>query len=850
MRTAKQSRIFSTSGSVLALALALVIAPAAHAQAPADDATGDGANAEIVVTGLRQAQIRAIDEKRIADNVVETLAANDVGKLPDQNVAEAVKRLPGLSVANDQGEGRYVIIRGIDPNLINVTLNGQTLPAPEAGGRVVKLDDLPSGIIQAVTVTKSLLPDQDANAIGGAVDIRTKNAFDSKEAVFFDGEAVVGRYDLNGKSPYELNGTIGGRFGADQQFGAVVAVNYSRRPIESENYQGSETEDFATGGVPDGNGLRDYNLVRTRLGIVGNFDWHPSDDAKIYLRTSHTEYEDHETRDQNRLAVDDPTAASLTGSGTVLVRRREENDFTNSVTLGGDFNVGGGRLTMSGGWTKAVKKDPVRSEFTFKSGTVDIDYDPSTYPYTLVPAGGDANLFNDPSAFKFNKWKDAHRYTYEQVWQGRADYEHPIALGDDSSIKAGVKYLDRRKFNDEDQTDYKAGSTKWYMDTVSYSNGSSFYDGMFTFGDRINFFDARDYAEANPGVLKLDTAGTIADSLSGDFDVKEQIFAGYAMATLKFGDWTLVPGVRVEHTHDKTAAKVVDASSTLTDPFNSFGDVSYTDVFPGINVTFRARDNIVVRGAVTTSIGRPNYPDLAPYVIVEDDTVPTVTLGNPDLKPYKAVNFDASVEYYPNKDSVFTAGFFHKEIDNPIYVYQQRLTGATLGGVAYATADVVQPLNADSETITGVEFNAQTQFTALPGIWGGFGVSANYAHIWGHAKAPAIRSGDIPLGYQSNNVANIQIFFEKYGVVARLAFNYRSSYLDTLGGSATTDEYTDGNGQLDFHVSYQVMPQVTVFGDAINLTDAPWRRYIGSKPYLVEREHYGMQLRGGVQIHF
>jgi TonB-dependent receptor len=132
------------------------------------------------VTGVREAQEQAAAEKRDALNVTETLRANDVGKLPDQNVAEAIKRLPGLSVANDQGEGRYAIVRGIDPGLLNVTLNGQTLPAPEPDGRQVKLDDLPSAMIQAVTVTKSVLPNQDANAIAGEVAIRTRTAFDSK----------------------------------------------------------------------------------------------------------------------------------------------------------------------------------------------------------------------------------------------------------------------------------------------------------------------------------------------------------------------------------------------------------------------------------------------------------------------------------------------------------------------------------------------------------------------------------------------------------------------------------------------------------------------------------------------
>lgn len=816
---------------------------------PGEPGAGDSSpQPEIIVTGVRAAQREAAAEKQAATNTIETLHANDVGKLPDQNVAEAIKRLPGLSVANDQGEGRYAIIRGIDPGLLNVTLNGQTLPAPEPDGRQVKLDDLPSAMIQSVAVTKSLLPSQDANAIAGEVAIRTRTGFDSKKPFFLDGRASVGRYDLNGKSPYEIDGTVGGRFGAGEQFGAIVSVNYSRRPIESENFQGSTNYNAA--GVPDGNGLRDYNLTRTRLGVVGNFDWRPSSDVKLYLKTSYSKFEDHETRDQNRLAVTAYTP-TLKGTGTILVRHREENDNTKSATLGGEFsNLGGGTLELSANWTKAVKTDPIRSEFTFttKKGALTLNYDPSTEPYSLVPTTA---AFTDP-ALTFSKVNFETRHAYEELWQGRADYTHPLALGDGSSIKIGFKVLDRHKADNRDRTNYTAGSTPWTIGNVAATGDTSFYGSQFTFGNRIDYDAARAYFLANPAVSKVDAAGSLSATLASDYDVREQIIAGYAMATLRIGALTLVPGVRVEHTRDRTKAKIVNAASTLNDGFNSFGAKSYTDAFPGLNARVDAARNLVLRGAVTTSIGRPNYSTLAPFVSVDtsNPALAAIALGNPDLKPYRARNYDLSIEYYPTAGAIFSAGFFHKDIDNPIYSAFRQGTNITAGGVTYAAATVTQPVNTDRETVSGVEFNLQTQFTSLPGFLGGFGVSANYSHVWGHATANAIRTGAIPLGYQSRDLGNVQLFFEKYGLSARLAFNYRSAYLDTLGGTAATDQYTDANGQLDLHVSYQVVPQVTVFGDAINLTDAPWRRYIGSKPYLVEREHYGAQLRGGVQVHF
>ena len=843
----------------------------------------DGQSGDIVVTGSRAALRAATAEKRAADNFEETLHANDVGKLPDQNVAEAVKRLPGVSVANDQGEGRYVVIRGIDPSLVNVTLNGQTLPAPEPDGRVVKLDDLPSAMIQSIVITKSLLASQDANAIGGEVNIKTKTAFDSKTPFFLDMRGAIGLYGINKKSPYEADGTIGGRFGVGEQFGAVLSVNYSRRPIESENFQGSEDWSPIGGqNVPAGGGYRDYNLFRTRLGIVGNFDWRPSDDVKLYIRSSYSKYQDHETRDQNLLAInfkDDKDGnplplSALKATPTILVRHREEDDNTKSVTLGGDFNVGGGKLSLSGGWTRAEKVDPIRSEFTFTGPDVPFTYDPSTYPYTLVPSGANAGVFNDPTQFTMSKLKAETRSTYEQLWQGRIDYSHPLAIGTDSSFQIGAKYLDRHKNDNHDLISYKKG-TAWKLDTVGYFGNTDFYDGLFKFGQRIDWNKAEAYLAANPAVGKFDYAGNLTGSLAPDYDVKEQILAGYAMVTLKFGNLTVIPGVRVENTRDQTAAKVVNpaldtiAAGIKTDAayaaalaanngFNARASINYTDWFPGLNAKFEALPNLLLRGAVATSIGRPNYSTLAPFVtVVEDGNNPaTVTAGNPFLKPYKAINFDAAIEYYPTKDSLFSAGFFYKDITNPIYQVQPTGAIANPGNIPgappadYPTIDLVQYANMDKEFIGGVELNAQTQFTMLPGFLSGFGISANYTHVWGHATGPQFRAGNIPLAYQSHDLGNVSIFYEKYGLTARLAFNYRSAFSDVVADSAAGDSYWDSQGQLDLHVGYQVTPQYTIYVDAANLTDSPWRHYQGDKDFLVERERYGSTYRIGVQLHF
>lgn len=833
-------------------------AAAAPATASADE-PGD-----VVVTGTRAGERKAIEEKRKADNFVEAIYANDVGKLPDQNVAEAVRRIPGLSVANDQGEGRYVIIRGINPDLVNVTLNGMTLPAPEPEGRQVKLDDIPSALINAVVVTKSLTADQDANAIGGSVDIRTLSAFDRNKRYFADARIAYGWSKLNDGHPYEGDIQVGGLFGANQQFGAVLSVNSSKRPIESENFQGSTNWRVPTAAngfvVPDQYALRDYNLTRTRKGAVLNLDWRPSETTKFFLRGTYSAFDDNETRDQfiidNQSSFTNQTATTGTfrGRGSVRVRRRQEVDNTKSVQGGGEFDVGPGHLAISGGYARAEKRDPLRSEYNFRTGgsALTVNYDVSDAPYDFVPTNSVAQ-----TAYSLNSVNYDRRLAVEKLAQGRIDYTIPLGFGEgNSSVKIGAKYLDRHKTNNRDYVTYGLASGRSFtLANVSYLGDTSFYGGDYTYGPRVDYDTAQAYLAARPGTITLNTAGSINNSLANDYDVKERILAGYAMATLKLDKLTLVPGVRVEQTRDRSQAKLITATSSINSGFNSFSGKQYTNVFPGLNARYDLTDAVVLRAAATTSIGRPNYAQLAPYVSVDQTTSPnSVSQGNPDLKPYKALNFDGAVEYYLPGEGLISLGGFYKRLDDPIY--SQSLLGqtSTYAGQALSNAIVTTALNIDKAKVYGIEVNLQTRFTFLPSPLDGFGVSANYTRIWGNANGTVLgatpRTGDIPLFQQSKHVGTAQIFYEKYGFAVRAAYSYRSAYLDTLGASAALDQYTDRNGQLDLNASYQVTPDLTFFANATNLTDAPWRRYIGTRTQLVERERYDMSVRWGAQLHF
>lgn len=831
--------------------------------------------AVIVVTGQRAADRRALQVKKSALTLIEVLQANDVGKLPDQNVAEAVKRLPGISVANDQGEGRYVIIRGVDPKLANVTVNGQTQPAPEPESRQVKLDDIPSALIQSVQIVKALTPDLDANAIAGQVNIDTASAFDRNKPIFASARAAVGWSHINGKSPHEEDASIGGLFGPDRQFGVIVAANYSHRPIESWNFgSGGPIWTTLPGGqvVPSMLQVRDYNLVRERTGFVTNLDWRPSDTMKLYLRSTYSKFGDHETRD--RLQIDAAkgvfTPASATSGAftkatdTAALRLRSEDDDTLSISGGGAFELPKGHLDVQAAYSRASKKDPIRSEYQFKtSANIAGSYDASSALFLFTP-GPDAY---DGTKYNFSSVNYDTRQAVETLKQIRADYRLPFeVMGEDSELKIGAKYIDRLKTNNRDILSYKAGSTAFTVAAGGQRSGAALtYDDRYTVAPRLDYNALQAYVAAHPTALALDMPGSIGNSLANDYRVTENIGAIYGMVTFKHGPWTVIPGVRVENTNGSYAAKSFNvATSTFTQNFNSFGKHSYTDVFPGVNVRYDYSRALVFRAAITTSIGRPDYNQLTPFVNL-DTGGKTVALGNAGLKPLHSVNYDISAEYYLPSQGVISLGFFHKDITNPIYTQVRAgLAGESFAGAAIDPSySVTQFVNARKAVLTGVELNAQTQFGFLPGAFSGLGVAGNVTLVDAHAEGVPGRldgsTNGTPLSFQSHTVATAQLFYEKYGFSARLAYSYRSHYLDTLGAykgfspagvadPKSTDNITADNGQLDAKASYAFSRQAMVFVEGANLNNVPWRRYVANPRYIIENEQYGYTLRFGVQL--
>lgn len=836
----------------LLLGTCLLTPVSVFAQAAADDSVD-----EVIVTGQRASDRASLLKKRDAASAVEVLSANDVGKLPDQNVADAVRRLSGVSVATDKGEGRYLIVRGIEPNLANVTINNQTASAPEPESRNVKLDDIPSALIGSITVVKSLTPDLDANAIAGQVDISTLSAFDRSKPIL---SARLGgaTYDIVDRHGIDGDLSVGGRFGPDNQFGGILAVNYSKRPSYSEDAEGDSNDEFGGFTLPLEFSQKVYDpAYRTRSGAVANFDWRPNETMKLYARALFSKFDDRESRNNFIFEIDDGSVAinaAGVGSGEAegerAIRFRNEITQTTTLAVGGDFDFAGGLLTVQATKSLAKKDDPIRDAFTYQT---DDDFDVNFvagqrgFESVVVSAGG-----LDPDNYVLDSYETESRRAEEDLSQFRVDYKLPMdSWGDRSFFKIGAKYLDRDKFSDSQGAVFEPDFDRVLSDDATTSLPTTF-GGKFSYGPNVDFATERAFFDANRADYELDEEGTLATSLAEDYRVTEKITAGYIMASITRGKLTVIPGVRVEHTEGETFATLVTSgmsadAATLAKPYDQFGSYEYTDYFPSINLKYQFSEQLLGRAALTTAIGRPNYLNLAPTVSIEGSGGgEEVVLGNPALLPQEAVNIDLSLEYYFPGEGGISLGLFHKKIDNPIFTGFEDDVDGTFGGVAVTNAEVTQVTNGNEATVSGLEFSYQQPFTFLPSPFDGLGINANVTLIDGELDIGAGRSENTSLPLQSDKLASVQLYYEKYNFSARVAYAYRSEYLVELGDDPEEDLYFDSVGSLSVKVGYKVTPKVEVFAEGNNLNNATDRYYYGDRSRLAEAEIFGTSYRFGI----
>ena len=822
---------------------------------------------EVTVTGYRLAQITALQDKKASQTIKESVTADDAGKLPDRNAGETLARVVGVAVTTDQGEGRYVTIRGIDAALSNVTIDGQIIGSPEGDTRRVALDTVPADILSKLEVIKSATPDLDGNAIGGTINLVTPSVFDDPDGGFFSATGDYGYYDLGGQNPWGGSLAWGNIF--NERFGIVLSASYSDREFNSHNIQGgdpwTEEGDFL---VPDEFTMRDYLIRRVRKGFVANLEFRPNDDLKLHWRNLYNRYEDTElqpevTLDYRGGDLEDqtPTSGTFTeGEGERINTERFEIQSILSSTLGGDITIGEWNLSGSFTYGETKQDTPYDNAYIFElDDEIPMTYDTSDY-FWRVDAGPE---FEDADNFEFSEADRGHQLIEEDLRIGQVDFRRAFTWNDrDGYLKFGAKHLTRESTSDQDMIVYDGFDGDYLLSQVAQDGDPDFYDSersYYTFGPFPNYSRADRFFRDNEDSFEISDADTIAESFGVDYRVKETVTAGYLMGQLQVGSASFIAGARVEQTDtDFDAFDIVFVDGDAPNPPPQVhGTKKYTNVLPDLLMTWAIRDNLLLRAAWTNTIGRPSYEQNVPFRIFEieedDDDVfeGAIEAGNSDLDPLESMNYDAALEWYLEPAGLLSAGVFYKDIDNPIFNRIQVLEDEEFEGRFYSELEIQQFQNANSGDIVGVELGFQQQFTGLPGLLRGLGVSLSYTWTDSEAEVDVLGvTRKVPFFLQSEHIGNIALFYELSGLELRLAYAYRSEYLDTIGDTEESDLYVDTHGQLDFKASYQFTKQASAFIQWQNINDEPLRFFSGDRSRLAENEIYSWNMLAGMSFKF
>jgi TonB-dependent receptor len=807
---------------------------------------------EIVVTGQRRSQANAVTRQRDSLPFVSALSADDVGNFPDQNVAEATRRLPGVSVENDQGEGRFVILRGLDPNLNVTTVNGLTLPSPQRdGGRQVALDTIPAELLSGMVVQKTFTPDMDGDAIGGTVEIETMSAFDH------DGPWVTGRIEgqynrLQGEYSPRVSLAGSNRLAGDR-LGIAAAVGWFDRKFGSENIEVDAGWRTAANGAafavePE---QRDYIITRERLGFAGNVDFRATDSLSLFFRGLYTDFSDLEYRSRNEFLARNAPISASNESSRFNDRIRIDRDSKDrvqaqdilSLQTGAEFTGDVWEMGVTLGYARATEDevDRLDSEFRREFRTADV---PGGFLFDfnyndrrrLGIAGANAAsqaAITNPALFPLTRISLTDNTLDDEEWSGRIDIERATAFGEaDGFIKFGGKVKLREKTNNQDvrrlttfgaSPDGDAYNLADFLWSIDYDLG--------TFGPAANPLTLRPFFNQRRGNAVIDTFA----SFSGDYTAKEDVYAGYGMAQFDNGTLAVTGGVRIEHTKFSSTGFRVDPTTR-----SIAGENSYTDILPSANIRYSIGENWALRGAVSRSIARPLIDQAVSRFVVEDGNA---FIGNPDLQPYEAWNFDAVVEYYPTSFNVISAALFHKRIGN--YIVEIDRAGEP-GFTGFGSA--IRPENGERATITGLEINLQQTFDFLPAPFDGFLVQANYTFVDGKAKLDGGR--EIALPKQSRHLANIALGYEKGGFSIRVAAAHRSKYLDIINHLGVSDRFIQSHWQIDASAKYRLNEHVEFYTEASNLNDRPQVATFADPGQLSQYEVYDYSIALGVRLTF
>lgn len=886
----RQVQMRRACGLVSFLALQAGAGLAMGQETPQDTAQVD----EIVVIGYRYQNAQAIALKQNTATIADFLAADEIGQQPDYNIADSIRRAPGVQTVFDEDEGRYVAIRGLNPDYTIGSFDGLTIASSERGNRRVNLEAVPSAAIRRVGIYKARTPDLEGNAIGGTIELGTRSAYDASGPYFVgsaftgfsDSTAVPGEgYNRDSDDGPNIRGeaTASMTFGPNDQFGLLVSGLFNRKRRDQDRYIPNGYPDPATTGgveIPNEFLWSAYPNTVDRYGGQIRFDWRPNDQFEATASVVYYAQDDNELRHSQGFTRGGTTTA--TGAETATVSQASGYIRINDFPIEKPLTVAqlSARYRPDDRNLFSVQAGYSEASFVEKSNELRFNLANSTAnAFTYDRNGGTPTLtfsnpatVNNPSAYAFAYYRPYQDDSDEYVREGRADWNHNTERGAEGfGFSVGVKGRETIRDNDRYQLDYSGTGVGTGLTLADFDVAQDF-TGVFgvvpyQFIDLDRFLN---FFTANPGRFPINARTTQLNGLLSDYVVTETVGAAYGALHHAGSRHRLIVGGRFETTEtevERVASltqlaaapaprglvdEILPVPSTTTRQFIVRADsqAEYDHFLPSALLTYDLTDTLRLRASYAKAIGRPNLIDLAANETVSTTATPTINRGNPDLQPRESDNFDLQLDWAfgGNTDALLSVGVFSKDIKNDIF---RATSQETIDGVVY---QVNQPQNVTSAEVRGLELSiVKNELGFLP--IEGFGASANITFYETKTEILMNNGTRRPLDQllqQADVVANVALFYDHGPLTARVTYAYIGPHYTGIStGAARDDQREAALNQLDLQARYRLNDQWQLVAEARNVTDEHRETFTGANLDLArDLNYYGRQFSVGATFQY
>ena len=833
---------------------------------------------QVEVKGAFQGQRKAVNMQKNGMGVTNVVSADQVGKFPDSNIGDALKRINGINVQYDMGEARFGQVRGTSADLTSVTVNGNRIPSAEGDTRNVQLDLIPADMVQTIEVSKVVTSDMDGDAIGGAINLVTKNTPYKR---VLNATAGSGYNWVADKMQLNLGLTYGDRY-FDDKLGVMLAASYQNAPGGADNVEFEYDVDDDGKVYLDKAEMRQYYVTRERQSYSLATDYEFNANHKVSFKGMYNRRSDWENRYRitYKKLNDAPSKQSIvlqTKGGLDDNRNaRLELQQTMDFTLDGEHTFGRLNMDWAGSYSRATEDRPDERYFgvTMK-GKKNEDYFSGLQ---FVNAGGRNPYPNKGigqlSAYDWSidELTNSDQEISENEWKFRLNFEFPLNQGlYANKLRFGAKYTDKSKEKEVHCFDYIEPYEEAYDEAWMNQLNGQIRSGFMPKGNYpVNTsFITKEYL----GSLTMNPtqagAYELYEEASGNYKASEKITSAYLRFDQQLGSkLDMVLGLRMEHTalnyngFNWAVDDLEDEQGRLEATGEQKND--YTNWLPSILMKYNATDDLKFRASFTKTLSRPKYSALVPcihYNIAEEEA----RFGNANLKPTTSYNFDLSGEYYFESVGLVSLGFFYKNVKDVIADEKWKSTNDPNIPAGLLNEDgepvkyeITKPINAYDADLFGLEFAYQRDFGFIAPALKCIGFYGTYTYTHSSTKNHQFEhrtmeeGEDIKMTGSPEHTANASLYYEKKGLNVRLSYNFASEFVDEFGTVAALDRYYDKVNYLDANASYTFGDKfkTTFYVEANNLLNQPLRYYQGTKDRTMQAEYYGVRLNAGVKINF